>query len=120
MNKKISSFFLLLVCFAIYDSLVKRVTEYSVNLDIFYFCSIYSFVVFWIWVLIKETRNKFDKKVLMILSVPFILRIVLNLLSINQSYEKYSNLVSNAYIDYVSWMVLSVLLILVSWRKFIA
>ena len=119
MTKKISSIFLLLASFAIYDSLVKRITEYSINLDVFYFCSIYSFVVFWIWILINETRDKLDKRVLIILAIPFVLRIILNLMSINKSYSEYSNLVSNAYIDYVSWMSLSVLLILVVWQKFI-
>lgn len=119
MTKKISSIFLLLASFAIYDSLVKRNTEYSINLDVFYFCSIYSFVVFWIWILINETRNKLDKRVLIILAAPFVLRIVLNLMSINKSYIEYSNLVSNAYIDYISWMALSVLLIFILWQKFI-
>ena len=119
MTKKISSFFLLLICFAIFDNLVKNVTEFSVNLDVFYHCSIFAFILFWIWIQWKESRNKFDKKILIILSMPFILRIVLNLLAININYEGYSNLVSNATIDYITWMSLGCFIILISWRKFI-
>ena len=119
MTKKISSIFLLLICFAIFDNLVKDVTEFSVNLDVFYHCSILSFILFWIWILWKESRNKFDKKVLFILSIPFIFRIVLNLLSINEDYKEHSNLVSNQFIDFITWLAIVVLLILVSWEKFI-
>ena len=120
MTKKISSFFLLLICFAIFDNLVKNVTEFSVNLDVFYHCSIFAFILFWIWIQWKESRNKFDKKVLMILSLPFILRIVLNLLAIDENYNEYSNLVSNQFIDFITWLAIVILLILVSWEKFIA
>ncbi len=119
MNKKISSLFLLLICFAIFDNLVKNVTEFSVNLDVFYHCSILCFILFWIWIQWKESRNKFDKKVLMILALPFMLRIGLNLLSINKNYEQYSNLVSNQFIDFITWLAIVILLILVSWEKFI-
>ena len=119
MNKKIISFFLLLICLAIYDNLVKGVTEFSVNLDVFYHSSILGFILFWIWIQWKESRNKFDRKVLMILSLPFILRIILNLLSINKNYSEYSNLVSNQFIDFITWLAIVILLILVSWEKFI-
>ena len=120
MTKKIASFFLLLICLAVYDNLVKNITEYSVNLDVFYHSSIFTFVLFWMWIQWKESIFKLDKRVLMVLSIPFILRISLNLLSINKNYSEYSALVSNQYIDYITWMSLSALLILVSWQKFTA
>ena len=116
-NKKLISVFLLLLCFAIYDTLIKRIGGFPVNLVVLFYCSIYVFVVFTIYAI--EVRSKFDKKVLIILSLPFILRIVLNLLAIGKSRQEYNNLVSNEYIDYVSWMSLSILLILVLWQKFI-
>ena len=120
MTKKISSFFLLLICLALYDNLVKNITEYSVNLDVFYHSSIFTFILFWMWIQWKESVFRIDKRVLILLSIPFIVRIILNLLSINQEYEKYSSLVSNSTIDYITWMSLSSLLILISWQKFTA
>ena len=120
MTKKISSIFLLLICLAIYDEKVKNVTEFSVNLDVLYHCAWLGFALFVAWLFWKESRLKFDKLILIILSIPFIVRIILNLLSINQEYEKYSSLVSNSTIDYITWMSLSSLLILISWQKFTA
>ncbi len=120
MTKKISSIFLLLICLAIYDNLVKNITEYSVNLDVFYHCAWLGFALFVAWLFWKESRLKFDKLILIILSIPFIVRIGLNLLSINKNYSEYSNLVSNQYIDYITWMSISSLLIIVSWQKFTA
>lgn len=119
MTKKISSFFLLLICFAIFDNLVKNVTKFSVNLDVFYHCSIFAFILFWIWIQWKESKSRFDKRVLIILSMPFILRIMLNLLSINKNYNEYSGLVSNIYIDFITWLAIVILLILIIWEKFI-
>ena len=119
MTKKISSFCLLLICFAIFDNLVKNVTKFSVNLDVFYHCSIFAFILFWIWIQWKESKSRFDKRVLIILSMPFILRIMLNLLSINKNYNEYSGLVSNIYIDFITWLAIVILLILIIWEKFI-
>ena len=116
-NKKIISVFLLLLAFAVYDTLIKRIGGFPVNLVVFFYCSIYGFVVFTIYSI--EVRSKFDKKVLTILSLPFLLRIVLNLLAIGKDRQEYNNLVSNEYIDYVTWMSLSLLLILALWQKFI-
>ena len=119
MTKKISSIFLLLVCLALYDNLVKNITEYSVNLDVFYHSSIFTFILFWIWIQWKESVFRIDKRVLIILSIPFILRIGLNLLSINKNYSEYSALVSNRYIDYTTWLTIVILLILILWEKYI-
>ena len=119
MTKKISSIFLLLICLAIYDNLVKNVTEYSVNLDVFYHSSIFTFILFWIWIQWKESVFRIDKRVLIILSIPFILRIGLNLLSINKNYSEYSALVSNRYIDYTTWLIIVILLIQLLWEKYI-
>ena len=119
MTKKISSFFLLLICFAIFDNLVKNVTKFSVNLDVFYHCSIFIFILFWIKTTWKESRNKFDRKVLIILSMPFILRFGLNLSAINENYKGYSKLVSNQYIDFITWLAIVILLLLILWEKFI-
>ena len=119
MTKKISSFFLLLICFAIFDNLIKNVTEFSVNLDVFYHCSIFAFILFWIRIQWKENRNKFDRKVLVILSLPFILRLGLNSLAINEDYKGYSKLVSNQYIDFITWLAIVILLLLVLWERFI-
>jgi ABC-type Mn2+/Zn2+ transport system permease subunit len=119
MTKKITSFFLLLIALAIYDNLVKNISEYSVNLDVFYHSSIFTFILFWIWIQWKESIFKLDKRVLIVLAIPFILRIGLNLLSINKSYSEYSDLVSNRYIDYTTWLTIVILLILILWEKYI-
>ncbi len=119
MTKKISSIFLLLVCLALYDNLVKNITEYSVNLDVFYHSSIFTFILFWIWIQWKESVFTIDKLILIILSIPFIVRIGLNLLSINKNYSEYSALVSNRYIDYTTWCTVVILLILILWEKYI-
>ena len=119
MTKKISSIFLLLVCLALYDNLVKNITEYSVNLDVFYHSSIFTFILFCIWIQWKESVFRIDKRILIILSIPFILRIGLNLLSINKNYSEYSALVSNRYIDYTTWCTVVILLILILWEKYI-
>ena len=116
-NKKIISIFLLLLSFAVYDTLIKRIGGFPVNLVVFFYCSIYGFVIFMIYAI--EVRNKFDKKVLTILSLPFMLRIVLNLLAIGKDRQGYNNLVSNEYIDYVTWITIVVLLILLLWEKYI-
>jgi hypothetical protein len=118
MTKKINAIFLLLLSLAIFDKLVKGITEFSINLDVQYHGSWMLFVVFVIWLFYKEARNKLDKAVLITLSLPFILRIFLNLLAINKDYKTYTSLVSNEYIDRFTWMSLACLLILIAWRKY--
>ena len=58
MTKKISSFFLLLICFAIFDNLVKDVTEFSVNLDVLYHGSWFVFALFNIYGWYKWLKDK--------------------------------------------------------------
>ena len=118
-NKKIIAVFALLFCFALYDNLVKKSVGFPVNLVVFFYVSLYSFIVYVIYIFYQETINKFDKKVLIVGASPFLLRICLNLLSINRDRDIYNNLVSNEYIDYFSWLALIVILITISWRKFI-
>jgi hypothetical protein len=120
LNKKIIAIFGLLLCWAVYDKLVKGADSFPVNLVVFFFCSIYCFILFVLWDWRKKEGNEFDKTVLIIASLPVMLRIVLNLLAINQDRDVYNSLVSNEYIDYFSWLTLIIILIIASWRKFIA
>ena len=103
---------------AYFDKAVKYVTEFSVNLDVLYHVSFLSFVVFWIYKTHSEARNKFDRHILKILSLAFIVRICLNLLSINKDYEKYSRLVNNDAIDIFTWFVLVITLMIAVWEKY--
>ena len=116
-RKKIISVFSLLLCFAIYDTLIKRIDGFPVGLVVFFYCAIYCFILFTIYAI--EVQNRFDKKVLTILSLPFILRIVLNLLAIGKDRQGYNNLVSNEYIDHMTWLTIVILLILLLWERFI-
>lgn len=118
-NKRIISVFALLLCFALYDTLVKKAQGFPVNLVAFFYCSLYCFIAFVLWDWRKSERNKFDRKILTVAILPFLLRIILNLLSINQSREVYNNLVSNQYIDYFSWITLMGILIIMLWQKYI-
>ena len=120
MNKKLGSVFLLLLSLAIFDNLVKKTTEFSVNLDVQYHSSWFIFALYATYTAHREVRNKFDKAILKILAIPFLLRLGLNLSAINQSYEVYTNRVSNEYIDLVTWIFLAIgLLILVKWKRYI-
>ncbi len=122
MIKKFSSFFILIFCLTLYDTLVAKVTEYSVTLDVFYFTKDHCFVLFWIWVTYKESRVKKDKMILKILSIPFVLRILLNLSGLfldEKNYDNFSKIVSNVNIDYFTWITLITLLILILCQKLI-
>ena len=103
-----------------FDTQVKKVDVFSVNLDILYHSSWFAFALFWWYITLNEVKLKFDKLILIIILMYLSVRFVLNLLSINKDYEGYSKLVSNEHIDYMTWMLLSFFIILVSWRKFIA
>ena len=68
---------------------VKDVTEFSVNLNIFYHVSIHGFILFWIYIAYSETKVKLNKRLLTVISTPFILRIIINMASIDQDYATY-------------------------------
>ncbi|MHA2182226.1 MAG: hypothetical protein ACXAAH_12475 [Promethearchaeota archaeon] len=59
-----------------------------------------------------ETHNKFDRRLLILLSSAFMVRFVLNLIAINTSYEKYSRIVNNNVIDYCTWFLLVVAIVI--------
>ena len=62
-------------------------------------------------------RDKFDRRVLLVATLPIILRISLNLLAINETKAVYNQLNSNEYIDYFTWLALFVALIILLWQK---
>ena len=105
---------------AVYDSgwrLYQKYisVEYSVNWSVFFFASIWGFIAAFALVLAKYTIGKFDKGAIYIMSAPFIFRVLLNLCSINQSWEFYRMLNDNWGIDLIQWMAVSVTLFL--WQK---
>ena len=116
MKIKVLSVFILLLSFAVYDK--YGTSEWNTNLVVMYYVIFHGFAVFWIWEIYKSTRNKLDRAVLIVLSLPFFLRIILTLLAIGKSRDEYNGLVSNSIIDYVTWIALACLLILIVWRKY--
>ena len=119
MKKKIISYFLVLFSLAVFDKAVKYVDVFSVNLSVQYNGSLMLFIGFVGLVWSQETRNKFERKVLILLSMAFLLRFVLNLIAINTDYEKYSGIVNNNYVDVFTWVLVIVGLIIILWERFI-
>lgn len=90
--------------------------EFSVNLNVFIFSSIYSFISF---TLITEGKRRYgiDRKIYYLMSFPFIIRVILNLLSINQDYKTYSLIVNNRNLDYIQWFVLCGILLITIYQE---
>ena len=108
-----------MVSHSIFDTEVKKVDVFSVNLDVLYHGSWFAFALFWWYMTWKEVRLKFDKSMLIIILMYLSVRFILNLLSINEDYEVYSNLVSNEYIDKFTWILIAILILIKLWEKFI-
>jgi len=111
---------LLLAAFALYDSMVRGLTLYSVNLDIFYFCSVYGFILFTMISALLKARLRRDQLMILALSLPIALRLILNLVSINREYEDYARIVNSLFIDHLTWVVLSIVILVALWQKSIA
>lgn len=112
-----TSFFILLFIFALYDRLVAQVESYSINLDVLYFVSIYSFIMFWLIDVFFDAYNRMQRLIIVALSLPIAVRILLNLLSIDKDYETYRRLVNNATIDVTTWIVLAFVILVILWQK---
>ena len=91
--------------------------EYSVNWSVFFFASIWGFIAVFALVLARNTIGKFDKTAIYIMATPFIFRIVLNLCSINQSWEFYRVLNDNWGIDLIQWIAVGTALYIHKCRK---
>ena len=89
--------------------------EYSVNWSVFFFTSIWGFIAAFALVLARNTIGKFDKGAIYIMAAPFVFRVLLNLCSINQSWEFYRMLNDNWGIDLIQWIAVSITLYL--WQK---
>ncbi len=113
------SFFLLLLSFALYDTLVKGAEEFPVNLVVFFYCSVYLFILYTIWLVYQETKDFLTRIVLGVLMAPFVLRIGLNLVALVGSRNQYNQLVSNKYLDIASWLILIAVLITVLCANYI-
>ena len=113
MKKKIISYFLVLLSLAVFDKAVKYVDVFSVNLSVQYNGSLMLFIGFVGLVWSTETRNKFERKLLIVLSSAFMLRFILNLIAINATLEKYSAIVNNNYIDAATWFLLVVAIVII-------
>ena len=96
-----------------YDSMIKGIEGFPVWLVVFFFCSIYGFIVFDTYAIFRELRSKWEKVVIVILSSPFILRFFLNLFAIRKTRSGYDKLTSNTTIDLFTWLVLVSLLVLI-------
>lgn len=119
-NKKILAAFLLIFSWAVYDSLIKIIEGFPVNLVIFFYLCFYGFVLFVFWIWAKESRLKVDKRTLYALAMPVLLRFLLNLYAINIERSEYNNIVSNHVIDKVTWIFLAIaIFILIKWKRYI-
>ena len=107
MTKKIIIIlFLILLSLSIFDKAVKYTDEFSVNLSVQYNGSWMLFAVLVAYIGYSATRKKWEKRLLIILAMPFLLRFGLNLVAINNSYDMYSRIVNNDYIDVFTWLFL--------------
>ena len=113
MKKKILAIYLLLLSWAVYDSLIKLIDGFPVNLVIFFYVSFYLFALFWIYTTWKEVRHKKDKRILAALSLPLVMRVILNIFAVGKDRAGYNALVSNHYIDTVTWTTLVIVLVIV-------
>jgi len=120
-SNRITSVFALLLAFAIFDTCVKNTSgQFPVNLVVFFYVSVYGFILFAIHNYRKQAANKFDRKILLFAAIPFVIRIALNLISIGSNYATYDSIVSNAYIDYMTWLILFIMTSITLWQKYTA
>jgi len=117
MDKKVLAFFVLMLCHSIFDNLVKKVTEFNVNLDVLYHGSWFCFALFFWYDTFKLARDRFEKAIMIIILLYLCPRLLLNLFSINETYEVYSNLVSNQYIDLGTWIIIVLLMSIKLWQN---
>lgn len=113
MTKKIIIIlFLILLSLSIFDKAVKYKDEFSVNLSVQYNGSWMLFAAIVAYIGYSTTRKRLEKRLLIILAMPFLLRFGLNLIAINKSYDMYSKIVNNDYVDLFTWIVLAIFLII--------
>ncbi len=111
-KKIIIALFLILLSLAIFDKAVKYTNEFSVNLSVLYNGSWMLFAAIIAYIGYSATRKKWEKWLLIILAMPFLLRAGLNLIAINTRYNLYSKIVNNNYVDLFTWLFLVVALII--------
>jgi len=109
---------------AVYDSAIKiykRIydVDYSINLSVFYYVSEKLIWMCLFYVVYSGMKNKYDKWIIGIASMPVLIRIFLYLSCINQSWDVYVFRTSNIFIDLVTWVFLTAALTIVLWRKYI-
>jgi len=114
LNQRIISYYILLSCQATYDAMIKRIEGFPVWLVVFFFCSIYGYIVFDGYLIFRTLKDKWEKATMVVLISPFILRFSLNLLAINEDRKGYDEYTSNITIDLCTWLVLAILLIIIS------
>ena len=109
--KRILAVYILTSLVTIYDIAIKMADEiYTVNLSIFFFVSIYGYIVWTMWSK-SELITIFERKILKRISLIWILKIGLNLGGVNQSWDVYVFLTSNYVIDSISTIILIIILI---------
>lgn len=120
MTSKIIAVFSLTILIAIYDKLIKVSGEdYTVNLSILYFVSIYGYIVWTILFDWTKYVTKLEKNILSILASIWIVKIILNLFSIGQSWDIYTKWTSNKFIDIFTWTIVILFLTAKLWQKHI-
>lgn len=116
-DKRLISFLILTLCMSIFDTAMKFTEVYSVNWDVFFFTSIYGFILYQIYLSVKIAKDPFKQSILYLLSALFIFRIVLNLFSFGRTYEEYSIIVNNEFIDSFTWICLILIGSLLLWQN---
>ena len=109
--KRVLAVYVLTFLVTVYDIAIKQSSEtYTVNLSVFFFVSVYGYIVWTMWNKPKPI-SVFERKILKRISLIWILKIILNGCGINQSWDVYVMFTSNYIIDIVSLIILIVILI---------
>lgn len=116
-DKRITTFFLLILSWAIYDKF--GVPDWSTNWVVFFFTSFYGFALYWLFETWNLAKGWLYKAVLLAIFFAISARLLPQLLSIGKSRGEYNQLVSNQVTDFVTWLILLLMLISVLWAKYI-
>lgn len=98
-----------------YDTLIKTSESY-VNLNILFFVSMFGIISIFI---VNEAFRSNRKLFYGVLLVYPLSRVILNLISVNKTWDEYQNIVSNNQLDNLTWILMIFLIatLLIKWQK---
>ena len=117
MASKITSFFILILSWVIYDTFGTN--EWVTEFVVIYYSVFYGFILFWMSRVYLEAKLKIDRNILLMLHITVLLKLVMELSSIGLTRDEYDLRTQNSFIDLLTWLALGILLIIALWEKFI-